>query len=354
MRYQPFLFALLVAVIPNITFAQGTRQVVSAAKTIPTIDRVVQQAMQRVGASAATITISNDRRVLYSTAYGWADANKSVPVEPKHIFRIASNTKPFTAATVRKLIATGQLSATTPVFKFLDLAPYDGKVGDPRLAAITVENLLSHKGGWDKKKSFDPMYKLDEISRTLKLSEEINSVDIIRFMLAQPLQHTPGQTYAYSNFGYVVLSAVIAKVTGQAYLKSVQAILCEPLGIDDLRLTAFDPRECDPLEIHYPRQIDLKYHTRASAGGLSTSSVSLCQFLKAYWISGEPRQPGRKSRFYHFGSMPSCTTALMEQRADGINYAVMLNARRDRQFKKDNDELRATINRSIDRLKSSR
>lgn len=320
--------------------------------TIPAIDRMMNSAIERTGATAGTISISKGGRLLYSKSYGWADLEKTTQTDPSHIFRIASNTKPLTAATIRKLIASRRLSANTQVFQLLEIAPYNQEVGDDRLATITVQHLLDHKGGWDKKASFDPMYQLDRISTTLELDREIEAKDIIQFMLAQPLQNTPGQTYAYSNFGYVVLGEVISKVTGKSYLESVQELICKPLRINDLRVTAFEHDDRDALEIEYPQQRDLKYHTRASAGGLSTSSQSLCRFLEAYWISGVPRKRGENYRYYHAGNMPACTTALMEQRTDGINYALMLNARRDKDFNSDNDQIRTSINRVIDSLKS--
>jgi N-acyl-D-amino-acid deacylase len=75
--------------------------------------------------------------------------------------RIASVTKPITAAAVYKLIRNKRLSLSTKAFQLLDLKAKAGKVADRRIYSITVGQLLEHKGGWDSNASFDPMFRTD-------------------------------------------------------------------------------------------------------------------------------------------------------------------------------------------------
>ena len=79
---------------------------------------------------------------------------------------------------------------------------------------ITTRHLLQHTGGWDRDKSFDPMFRPREISRTLGVASPPGPRDILRYRLGQPFEFDPGTRYAYSNFGYCVLGRVIEKVTG--------------------------------------------------------------------------------------------------------------------------------------------
>ena len=88
-----------------------------------------------------------------------------------------------------------------------------------------------------------------------------------------------------------------------------------------------------------------------SHGGLSTSAVSLCKFMQRYWISGEPRRLGDWQNWIFWGSLPG-TTAMMQQRKDGILCAILLNNRRDDRFQADGDRLLAAITKAIDRLKT--
>ena len=97
----------------------------------------------------------------------------------------------------------------------LDLEePKKGAKFDRRWREVTIHQLLQHTGGWDRDKSFDPMFHNNQICEELKIPSPALQKDIIRYMVRQPLDFNPGERYAYSNFGYCLLGRVIEKVTG--------------------------------------------------------------------------------------------------------------------------------------------
>jgi CubicO group peptidase (beta-lactamase class C family) len=77
-------------------------------------------------------------------------------------YRVASLTKAITAVTIMHLVERGLLSLDQTAFALLpDLQPPPGSTPDPRLASITIRNLLNHAGGWDDSatgSNFDPMF----------------------------------------------------------------------------------------------------------------------------------------------------------------------------------------------------
>ena len=97
-------------------------------------------------------------------------------------------------------------------------------------------NFCITRGGWDRDKSFDPMFIPIKIAKTFGTEPPANQEQIIRYMLTQPLDFDPGEREAYSNFGYCVLGRVIEKVSGKPYGKYVQEEVLAPLGIHDMRL----------------------------------------------------------------------------------------------------------------------
>ncbi len=107
---------------------------------------------------------------------------------------------------------------------------------DQRVYSITIRELLDHSGGWDRDKTFDPMFEPFRISQALGVQSPPTKEQIIEYMLAQPLQFAPGTSYAYSNFGYLVLGRVIEKVTGQPYEDYVRANVLAAMGITDMRI----------------------------------------------------------------------------------------------------------------------
>jgi CubicO group peptidase (beta-lactamase class C family) len=316
-------------------------------------DQVVNDHMDLVNATAASLAINNNGRLVYSRGYGWSDAAKSQVVDPQSTFRIASCTKPFTAATVRNLIRGGRISEDTPVFAYLGLKPYNGKIGDPRLHDVTIGHLLDHKGGWDKNQTFDPTLAMKKIGREINLDDDyVEAIDIIEYMLAQPLQNKPGETRVYCNFGYMVLGSVIEKATGESFNDAVQMMICKPIGITDLRISPLDPALRDVSEVVYVKESGLDLYRRDSVGGFATSAPSMCKFAAKYWVDGKRRKPKEKRSFFFYGTHHNSTTCLMVQRSDGIDYIVMLNARRNAHWAEDVKELGAAMNQTIEEIKS--
>jgi N-acyl-D-amino-acid deacylase len=89
---------------------------------------------------------------------------------------------------------------------------------------------LQHTGGWDRDKSFDPMFRSRAICEELEIPSPALQKDIIRYMVRQPLDFNPGERYSYSNFGYCLLGRVIEKMTGMIYEDYVRREVLLPVG----------------------------------------------------------------------------------------------------------------------------
>src|SRR6266481_2668015 len=76
---------------------------------------------------------------------------------PASIARSSTATRRCSAA-ILKLVETGKLRLHDKPFRLLNFAPPSGKSPDPVLWNITIRELLQHTGGWDRDKSFDPMF----------------------------------------------------------------------------------------------------------------------------------------------------------------------------------------------------
>jgi N-acyl-D-amino-acid deacylase len=107
----------------------------------------------------------------------------------------------------------------------------EGGMFDERWKQVTIQHCLSHTGGWDRDKSYDPMFQSLRMAKSIKIDLPVLPEHVIRFQLGQPLDIDPGERYAYSNFGYCLLGRVIEKVTGQPYEKYVQDEILKPMGI---------------------------------------------------------------------------------------------------------------------------
>lgn len=152
--------------------------------------------------------------------YGMAQMDLGIPVAPEQVFEIGSVTKQFTAAIVLRLAEQGKLSLSDPVTKFLPGMTFGG-------ATITLEQLLQHTAGV-------PNYT-DMPEWIPRWREDMTVETLFALFRDKPLDFPPGTLWSYSNSGYILLGAVIEKVTGKSYEEVVETELLAPLGMQDSR-----------------------------------------------------------------------------------------------------------------------
>ena len=300
------------------------------------LDDVVNDAMDAVGATAASFAVSlRGDEAIHAKAWGWANRGGTVACTPERSFRIGSNAKPFTNAAVHRLFETTDLTPDTRVLPLVDIRPRRGRLGDERLSDVTVGQLLDHRAGFAEAGEDDPTFKLAEIRKRVRVKGRFSGRHVVEYVFAEPLAHDPGSRRAYSNFGYILLGRVIEAQTGEPYERALRRLVCDPLGIDDVRVTVRTEGRRPPLEVDYPSDSDEPMHPRDAAAGLVASPTSLCRLMAARWITGPPRPPGRRGSFYHHGSMPHTTLCWMVQRSDGTDWAMAFNSRRNELYHED-------------------
>jgi len=345
-------------------------------------DRIMIQLIEKWDMPGGALAVVQDGEILLARGYGYADIKNEELVQPDSLFRIASISKPITAAAVLKLVEEGKLDLDTPAFQLLDdLQPPEGADVDQRIDEITVRHLLEHAGGWDRNISFDPMFMAREIAKEMGVPPPANCPTIIRYMLGQPLDFNPGSQYAYSNFGYCVLGRVIEKVSGQPYETYVQTAILEPIGIDEMRLghslledhaegeVHYYAREPDQTESVFPegrKPVSWPYggfylEAMDAHGGWIASATDLARFASAledgnpqailnsqslelmlsrpeipiwegvsnYYALGWQVRPSMMSAtLWHAGSLPG-TTTMLYRTSDGLVWAALFNSHPD-------------------------
>lgn len=179
------------------------------------LEDAIENLMKRYQVPGGSLAIAMEGKPVYARGFGMAGKEKGEAVRPDSLFRIASVSKPITAAAILKLVESGKLSLDDRLFD--RLPKYRDAVADPRAFTITIRDLLQHAGGWDSEISDDPLFVDWETLTSLGGSFPPSHEEVIRFTLAQPLDFTPGTRYAYSNFGYMLLGRVVEAATGMPY-----------------------------------------------------------------------------------------------------------------------------------------
>lgn len=234
---------------------------VASAQTGPTdpafyaADQTMSSLLTKWKVPGAALAIAKDGRLVYARGFGMADIDKNEAVQPDTPFRIASISKTFTAAGILKLVEQGKLDLEAKAFEILsDLRPPAGRSVDPRIAQITVRQLLTHTAGWDRAVSGEvviaPPYPR-MAADALGVPEPAEPEIIIRYMLGQPLDFNPGERAAYSNLGYCVLGRIIEKVSGERYDSYIRKNVLGPAGIYRMTMAAAFAEDSAPGEAHY-------------------------------------------------------------------------------------------------------
>ena len=326
-------------------------------KALVAVDDAVRQFMVEKGVPAVTIAISRDGKVLYDKAFGWADALLTMPLQTGTKMRLASMTKPVVATAIQTLFTDQKLKPTDLIFDVLNLDQYpESKKCDPRWKQVTIQHLLDHKGGWDRAKSGDFTNSSSAMCSLFKLKvNELEPIHVVRFGLKQTMDTNPGETYAYCNYGYILLVRAIEKVSGQKFIDYLQSTVCKAAQAPSFSASTSDARDRQAGEIWYcyhpehpKHEVPLSFRTEArdGAGILACTAADYCRFLETFWINGKPRTPGAKYIYSFAGSHPG-VTAICAQRKDGINYAAMAN-RRGGGTTDWNTDLRKKVDEAID------
>jgi D-alanyl-D-alanine carboxypeptidase len=203
-------------------------------------------------------------------AFGAADTAGQVPVTGETRFNIGSAAKMFTAVAIGRLVDKGAVQFDAPIGRYLTGLK-------PEFAGITVAQLLNHTSGLED--YFDPRNKA-------AIDAAVTATDLLPLALATPPAFTPGSKRAYSNSGFVVLGAIIEKVSGQSYADFIRQEILVPLGMTHTRMDVAD--SADPMSrmspegmLDKPRPSPFRQLRASPAGGIFSTASDLSLFLTA-------------------------------------------------------------------------
>jgi CubicO group peptidase (beta-lactamase class C family) len=192
----------------------------AAQDTAPNTARMEQVAAAQAesGEFMGAALVARDGTIVFDKGYGSANLEWQIPNDGDTKFRLGSVTKQFTAVAIMLLRERGKVDLQAPVKTYLPDAP-------AAWDEVTVFNLLTHSSGIPNFTSFE------DYGKTKTLPTNVDEL-IARFR-DKPLDFAPGEQFSYSNSGYILLTAIVEKASGQSYADFVHENLFEPLGMAD-------------------------------------------------------------------------------------------------------------------------
>jgi len=198
----------------------------SAADMTRTLDDYLKPLVER-DAFAGVVLIARDGVPVVQRAYGLADRERGTAAATDMRFNLGSINKLFTKAAIGQLVAAGKLALTDTVGARLPDYP------DTPARQATIDQLLNHRGGIAD--FFGPAFD------ALPKDRFRSNADYYRFVAAQPVRFEPGAREEYCNGCYIVLGAIVERVSGLPYETYMTRHVFTPAGMADAGWFAVDP-----------------------------------------------------------------------------------------------------------------
>lgn len=238
---------------------------------------------------SGVVLVSKGPRTVFHQAYGMAEKGFRIPNRPDTKFNLASMNKMFTSIAIAQLVAAGKLSFNDKLAKVLPDYP-NKQVAEK----ITIQHLLTHTSGLGD--YFDnPEFRPHR-------ERFRHPTDYFPLFANDPLRFEPGTRFSYSNAGFIVLGAVVERLSGENYFDYVREHIFRPSGMNDTdsyELTEVVPNlavgyahfEDDPMGID-PRRSNiafLPFKGSPAGGGYSTAPdlKKFAQALRTYKLLSE-------------------------------------------------------------------
>lgn len=201
--------------------------------TLDWIKEYVQSLNQKYDLSGSILLAQGDK-VLYQKEFGFADMQRSRPVDANTRFGIASGGKMFTAVAILQLEERGKLKLTDKITDYIK------GFSDPQKASkITIHHLLSHTSGIDEYWSGqnDPL-----------VINAKSTAEHLTVALRSGFSFEPGADYQYCNTNFILLGAIIEKLSGQSYYDYVQKNIFDLCEMKSTHYpTTYEPLKAEPL-----------------------------------------------------------------------------------------------------------
>jgi CubicO group peptidase (beta-lactamase class C family) len=188
------------------------------------IDALVRDAGFTDDGPGVAVSVQKAGKVLFQKGYGLANVEKGVKITPDTTFELASVSKQFAGMAVLILVERGKVSFDDDVRKYIpELPEYDKNKDRP----ITLGDLSRHVSGLPDYMSFEEVKGKDPAYLT--------NADFLPEFAKQrkkfPLVFPTGAKYEYSNTGYMLLAAVVERVSGKSFGAFLKEEVFRPLGM---------------------------------------------------------------------------------------------------------------------------
>lgn len=285
----------------------------SYSQGIPAVDSVIMQQIVLKNISGGVAYVWHQNKVLLHKAYGYADRDQQIAMQPNAIFRIASNTKAIISIAVLQLVERGVIRLDDPIELYIPAfgnqkvfsKKNDSVTIVDKIRSVTIRDLLTHQSGIssaDEYPAFKNEFEKYHLNAGLgkyytSLEEEVNQIAVM------PLLHQPGERFSY-GLSTNVLGRLIEVGSGLSLDKYLKKYIFYPLGMQDTYFYLPDEKanrlvkvytklRPDSLQVVTEIMAPIDYplrkneHYFSAIGGLVSTTSDYARFLQCLLNEGK-------------------------------------------------------------------
>lgn len=310
--------------------AQNHSKIKNSENLETNVDALVKQ-YQDLDIFSGIVLVAEHSNPLYHKAFGLANRDTNTANTLNTKFDIGSMNKSFTKTVILQLIEKGKLNVTDKLGQYLSGFP------DNAANKITITDLLDHSSGYTEYWGNDFNDLPIDQKRIPALVERIKKLR---------LEFEPGTETAYSNSGYVLLGAIIEKITGKTYQQNIVERIIKPLDMTETYV--IDKHEVPDRAIGYYKDMKGNIYNNLGFvevpnpdGGFQSTPRDIVKFYSEYFYGTTLLSRATKENEAFFGSInkkkstgkaslmaggfPGANTAYLEIMRDQISIIVFAN-----------------------------
>ena len=236
-------------------------------------ENYLSELMEKEQIPGVAVAISKKGKTIYKQGFGVRSHETKAPVTPDTIFGTASITKSFVAFSIMKLAEEGKLQLDDAVNKYL---PNFQLKNYKNIDKIKIHHLLSHTTG------------IPSVERKEQLENFPEHLDYLSELDLQKLGE-PGEYISYNNDTFLLLGAIIEKVTGKSYQDFIENEIIIPQNMNRTTFELSEVNQFDnvstPYTIENEKPISCPWPTLgnyAVGGGIRSTVSDLVRYGNIY------------------------------------------------------------------------
>ncbi|KIC91070.1 serine hydrolase [Flavihumibacter sp. ZG627] len=257
---------ITLAIVFLILFKQGYAQNFESA-----VDSLILNVFNDKNGPGGVFLVAKDGKPVYQKAFGKANLELDVDLNPEYVFQLGSMTKQFTAIAILMLAESNKLELQDPVSKYIADYPSGEK--------LTLHHLLTHTSGI---KDFTKMKSISDIAQ-----KEMSPKMLVDFFKNEPSDFAPGEKFEYNNSGYVILGHIIELVSGETFEDFIEKRIFEKVGMTqsfyatDRQLIKKRAFGYHKKTYGYVNKTIISYSVPFSSGSLMSTSTDMLKWQNA-------------------------------------------------------------------------